>query len=72
MREVVSSQASGQAQAGSHLHWGAQAQAVCCAACRQPQAQLGPLQVLQLQGACVTSFMLKFLGLDRRRDAVDT
>ena len=60
-----------------HWHWapqwqcGPQAPAVCAAACWQPQAQLLPGHVVQLQEACWVVFMVGSFGLHRRRDVFD-
>jgi len=43
------------------LHCTPQAQTASCAACWQPHAQFDPLPVVQVQAACLTSFMIDFL-----------
>jgi hypothetical protein len=54
---------------GPHWHCGPQAQMACatgCAAgCWQPQRQPSLEQAVQLQGICLVSFMMSFLGLHR-------
>lgn len=61
----------GQAQAGPHLHCGPQAQDCCTTGFWQPQVQFAPEQLAQWQDFWFVSFMMDFLRLNRRRDAVD-
>lgn len=63
--------ALGQVQAAPHWHCGPQAQACCATGVWQPHVQAAPGQEAQLQDVWFVSFMVNFLGVCRRRDAVD-
>ena len=69
--EVNGLHAIGQAQEAPQPHRGPQAQAGCSTAFWQPQLQVAPGQLVQRQGLGFVSFMMSFLGVDRRRDVFD-